>query len=129
MTRDGGFACLESFDEKTLYFSKFSGGGIWAMPANGGEAQRVTDALHFGYWGEFAITEHGLYPVDSDADPGPVLMYYAFRTRQLKQILSLNGPPKAIPWSASLGVSRDGRTVLVVLATFRNSLVMAENLQ
>jgi Tol biopolymer transport system component/DNA-binding winged helix-turn-helix (wHTH) protein len=129
LTHDGGQASLESFDGKTLYFSKLSGGGIWAMPVNGGEAQHVTDALHFGYWGEFAVTEDGLYLVDSDADPGPVLMYYAFRTRQLKRILSLNGPPKAIPWSANLGVSRDGRTVLVVLATFRNSLVMAENLQ
>jgi Tol biopolymer transport system component/DNA-binding winged helix-turn-helix (wHTH) protein len=129
LTHDGGQASLESFDGKTLYFSKLSGGGIWAMPVNGGEAEHVTDALHFGYWGEFAVTENGLYLVDSDADPGPVLMYYAFRTRQLKRILTLNGPPKAIPWSANLGVSRDGKTVLVVLATFRNSLVMAENLQ
>ena len=129
LTYDGGQASLESFDGKTLYFSKLSGGGIWAMPVNGGEARRVTDALHFGYWGEFAVTLDGLYLVDSDADPGPVLMYYAFRTRQLKRILNLNGPPKAIPWSANLGVSRDGRTVLIVLATFRNSLVMAENLQ
>jgi hypothetical protein len=45
------------------------------MPVNGGEAQLVTDALHFGYWGAFAVTENGLYLVDSDADPGPVLMY------------------------------------------------------
>jgi Tol biopolymer transport system component/DNA-binding winged helix-turn-helix (wHTH) protein len=129
LTHDGGQASQESFDGKTLYFSKLSGGGIWAMPVNGGEAEHVTDALHFGYWGEFAVTENGLYLVDSDAEPGPVLMYYAFRTRQLKRILTLNGPPKAVPWTANLGVSRDGRTVLVVLATFRNSLVMAENLQ
>lgn len=129
ITHDGGQACFESFDGKTLYFSKFSGGGIWAMPATGGEAHHVTDALHFGYWGEFAVTENGLYLVDSSADPGPALMYYSFRTRQLKQILNLNGPAKAVPWSANLGVSRDGRTVLVVLGTFRSSLVMAENLQ
>jgi hypothetical protein len=56
-------------------------------------------------------------------------MYYSFRTRQLKRILNLNRPPKAVPWSANLGVSRDGQTVLVVLGTFRSSLVMAENLQ
>lgn len=129
ITRDGGFASFESFDGKTLYFSKLNGGGIWAMPVSGGGAQRITAALHFGYWGEFAVTENGLYLVDSDADPGPALMYYSFRTRQLKRILNLNRPPKAVPWSANLGVSRDGQTVLVVLGTFRSSLVMAENLQ
>lgn len=129
ITHDGGQACFESVDGKTLYFSKLSGGGIWAMPATGGEAQRVTPALHFGYWGEFAVTENGLYLVDSSADPGPALMYYSFRTHQLKRILNLNGPAKAVPWSANLGVSRDGRTVLVVLGTFRSSLVMAENIQ
>jgi Tol biopolymer transport system component/DNA-binding winged helix-turn-helix (wHTH) protein len=129
ITYDGGFACFESFDGNTLYFSKLSGGGIWAMPASGGVVEHVTAALHFGYWGEFAVTENGLYLVNSDADPGPALMYYSFRTRQLKPILNLNGPAKAVPWSANLGVSRDGRTVLVVLGTFRSSLVMAENLQ
>ncbi|HEY2471260.1 MAG TPA: winged helix-turn-helix domain-containing protein [Terracidiphilus sp.] len=129
MTHSGGLASLESFDGKTLYYSKLSGGGVWAMPVIGGDAQHVTDALHFGYWGEFAVTENGLYLVNSDADPGPALMYYSFRTRQLKRILNLNGPQKAVPWSANLGVSRDGRTVFVVLGTFRRSLVMAENIQ
>ena len=129
LTHDGGFACFESFDGKTLYFSKFSGGGIWAMPASGGRVEHVTAALHFGYWGEFAVTENGLYLVNSDAYPGPALMYYSFRTSQLKPVLNLNGPPKTVPWSANLGASRDGRTVVIVLGTFRSSLVMAENLQ
>ena len=56
-------------------------------------------------------------------------MYYSFRSRQLKRILTLNGPQKAFPWSVNLGASRDGRTVLLVLGTFRSSLVMAENLK
>jgi Tol biopolymer transport system component/DNA-binding winged helix-turn-helix (wHTH) protein len=129
ITQDGGLASLESFDAKTLYFSKLSGGGIWAVPVNGGEAQHVTDALHFGYWGEFAVTENGLYIIDSKVDPGPALMYYSFRTRQLRRIVTLNGPQKAVPWGANLDASRDGRTVLVILGTFRGSFVMAENLQ
>jgi len=129
LTHDGGLTGLESTDGKTLYFSKLSGGGIWAIPVTGGTPHLVTDALHFGYWGEFAVTENGIYLVDSDTDPGPALMYYSFRTNQLKRILNLNGPPqKAIPWGANLGASRDGRTVLVVLATFRSSSVMAEDL-
>jgi dipeptidyl aminopeptidase/acylaminoacyl peptidase len=130
LTHDGGQASRESFDGKTLYFSKLSGGGIWSIPVNGGEVQHITDALHFGYWGELAVTENGLYLIDSAADPGPALMYYSFRTRQLKRIANLNGDQKkTVPWGANLGASRDGRVVLVVLGTFRSSLVMAENLQ
>jgi Tol biopolymer transport system component/DNA-binding winged helix-turn-helix (wHTH) protein len=130
LTHDGGQASRESFDGKTLYFSKLSGGGIWSIPVNGGEVQHITDALHFGYWGEFAVTENGLYLIDSAADPGPALMYYSFRTRQPKRIANLNGDQKkTVPWGANLGASRDGRVVLVVLGTFRSSLVMAENLQ
>src|SRR5690348_2284219 len=113
-----------AFDGKTLYFSKLSGRGIWATPASGGVLEQVTGALHFGYWGEFGVTENGLYLVNSDPVPGPVLMYYSYRTRQLKPILNLSGPPKAVPWSANLGASRDGRAVLVVPGTFRSSLVM-----
>ncbi|WP_239462050.1 DPP IV N-terminal domain-containing protein [Occallatibacter savannae] len=130
LTRDGGLASMESLDGRTLYFSKLSGGGIWSIPVFGGETQHITSALHFGYWGEFAVTENGLYLIDSDTDPGPSLMYFSFRTRQLKPVFNLNeAPRKAVPWSANLGASRDGRTVLFVLGTFRSSLVMAENLQ
>jgi Tol biopolymer transport system component/DNA-binding winged helix-turn-helix (wHTH) protein len=130
LTRDGGFASLESFDGKTLFFSKSSGGGIWSIPVGGGEARHVTDALHFGYWGEFAVTENGLYLIDSAADQGSALMYYSFRTHQLKRLVTLNGDQKkTVAWGANLGASRDGRVVLVVLGTFRSSLVMAENLQ
>ncbi len=130
LTHDGGQVGLESFDGKTLYFSKLSGGGIWSMPANGGEVQHVTDALHFGYWGEFAVTENGLYLIDSAADQGSALMYYSFRTRQLKRLATLNGDQKkTVAWGSNLGASRDGRVVLFVLGTFRSSLVMAENLR
>ena len=95
----------------------------------GAEEKRITDAPHIGYWGGFAVTKDGLYLLDSEADRGPALMYYSFRSRQLKRILTLNGPQKAFPWSVNLGASRDGRTVLLVLGTFRSSLVMAENLK
>jgi Tol biopolymer transport system component len=37
VTRHGGFAASESHDAKTLYYSRFEGGGIWSMPV--GEAK------------------------------------------------------------------------------------------
>jgi hypothetical protein len=35
---------LNRNDAKTLYYSRFKGGGVWSMPVGGGEEQRVTDA-------------------------------------------------------------------------------------
>ena len=53
VTHHGGFAGFESYDGKTLYFSKFDGAGIWSIPVTGGEEQRLTQAPHLGYWGYF----------------------------------------------------------------------------
>jgi hypothetical protein len=53
VTRNGGIAAFESHDAKTLYYSKFDGGGLWGMSVGGGAEERITDALHRGYWGTF----------------------------------------------------------------------------
>jgi Tol biopolymer transport system component/DNA-binding winged helix-turn-helix (wHTH) protein len=129
VTYHGGFAGFESYDGRTLYFSKFDGAGIWSISVAGGEEQRLTQAPHLGYWGYFAVTEEGLYLVDSDAEGGPALMYYNSRTRQLTRILTLNGGQHAVPWTANLGASRDGRTVFFAQGTTKSSIVLAENLQ
>ena len=70
MTRDGGFAAFESYDARTLYYSRFDGGGLWSVPVGGGAEQHLTDAPHRGYWGHFAVTDTGLYLVDSSTEPG-----------------------------------------------------------
>jgi Tol biopolymer transport system component len=128
MTHHGGFTGFESYDRKTFYFSKSNGGGIWAVPVAGGEERRVTKAPHLGYWGEFAVTEHGLYLIDSDAEHGPSVMYYNAQTHRLTSVFTLkNGAQHAIPWQANLGASRDGKTVLFVMGTSKSSIVMAEN--
>jgi serine/threonine protein kinase/sugar lactone lactonase YvrE len=127
MTHHGGMAAFESFDEKTLYYSKLDGAGIWSVPVAGGEEQRITQAPHLGYWGHFAVTEAGLYLVDADAEPDPAIMYYDFQTRRIKPVLVLKQNP--LPWTANLCASRDGRTVLFVQAESKSAIFMAENFQ
>jgi hypothetical protein len=126
VTHHGGFAAFESYDAKTLYYSRFEGGGIWSMPVGGGEEQRVTDALHKGCWGHFAVTDAGLYLLDSDAAPKPTIMFYSFQSRLLTPVLQLEYPN---PWVANLAASRDGRTVFFAQGNWHNSLTMAENFQ
>ena len=127
ITRHGGQAALESFDGKTLYISKHEGGGIWSVPVTGGEELHLTEALHRGYWGYFAVTDSGLYLVDSEAKPGATIMYYSFHARRLTPVFT----PKQnfVKWSPTFTASRDGRTLLFVQVESRTSLIMVEYLQ
>ena len=128
VTHHGGFAAFESYDAKTLYYSRFDGGGIWKLPIGGGREDLVTDSLHRGYWGHFAVTENGLYLIDADAKGGPALMYYDFQTRRLSPILTFQRYP--VPWVPNLAASRDGRTLFYAQAEFENSTIwMVENFQ
>jgi Tol biopolymer transport system component/serine/threonine protein kinase len=127
MTHHGGMAAFESYDGKTLYYSKAEGAGVWSVPVTGGEEQRITQAPHLGYWGHFAVTDAGLYLIDADAEPGPTIMYYNFQTRRINPVLLLKQNP--LPWTANLSASRDGRTVLFVQAESKSAIFMAENFQ
>jgi Tol biopolymer transport system component len=126
VTHHGGFAAFESYDTKTLYYSRFEGGGVWSIPVGGGEEQQVTDALHKGYWGHFAVTDAGLYLLNSEASPKPTLMFYNFQTRLLTPVLQLEDPA---PAAANLAASRDGRTVWFTQRVRHSSIAMAENFQ
>ncbi|MEA2538787.1 MAG: hypothetical protein QOH35_153 [Acidobacteriaceae bacterium] len=127
ITRHGGFAAFESYDGKAVYYSRFDGGGIWSMPLSGGEEHQVTHALHRGYWGDFAVTEKGIYLLDSDAIPKPTIKFYNFQSRLLTPVFQLADDP--VPWEANLAASRDGRTVLFAQGIQHNSITMAENFQ
>ena len=128
ITRHGGFAAFESYDAKALYYSKFEGGGIWKTLVGGGQEERVTDSLHGGYWGHFAVTDNGLYLVDADAQSGPAIMYYNFQTGRLSPVMTFKQSPA--PWYPNLAASRDGRTLFYAQVEFENNMIsMVENFQ
>jgi Tol biopolymer transport system component/DNA-binding winged helix-turn-helix (wHTH) protein len=127
LTRRGGFAASQSFDGKVLYYSKFDGAGLWSIPMDGGEERRVTTAPHRGFWGHFAVTEPGIYFVDSDAETGLTVMFYDFHSHRQKAILTLKDDP--LPWTASLAASRDGRTLLFVQSKQVSSINAIEHFQ
>src|SRR6202008_1963547 len=93
VTQHGGFLAYESYDTRSLYYSKLEGGGIWTIPIGGGEEEHVSDALHRGYWGYFAVSDKGLYLLDSDAKGGPAIRYYDFQTRRLSSVFAWKQPP------------------------------------
>ena len=98
------------------------------MPVGGGLEDLVTNSLHVGCWGHFAVTENGLYLIDTEAKGGPAILYYNFQTRRLSPVLILDKSP--VPNTPNLTASRDGRTLLYAQVEFENSTIsMVENFQ
>jgi Tol biopolymer transport system component/DNA-binding winged helix-turn-helix (wHTH) protein len=126
ITRNGGIAVSEASNADVLYYSKLDAAGIWSMSKNGGDEQLVTGGLHRGYWGHFAVTDTGIYLLDSDAVPRPMIMFYSFQTRRLTPLLQLSQQPD--PWSPDLAASGDGRELFFSQGVPQNSIRMVENL-
>jgi Tol biopolymer transport system component/DNA-binding winged helix-turn-helix (wHTH) protein len=125
VTRNGGYAALESYDGKTLYYSKSEGGGLWSL--SNGEERHLTDAPHLGDWGQFAVTQDGIYLIDSWAEAGPTLLYYDLRTQHISPVLMFSERPRH--WSSNLTATRDGRIVIYVREETHGSILMAEKTQ
>jgi len=128
VTQHGGFLAYESYDAKKLYYSKLEGGGIWTMPVGGGQEEHITDALHRGYWGHFAVTDKGLYLLDTYAKGGPAIKYYDFQRRRLSSVVTLKQP--LVSFYPNLAASRDGRTLFYAQVAFPyNNISMIKNFQ
>jgi hypothetical protein len=127
ITQHGGFTTFESYDGKTLYYSKQDGEGLWSIPLSGGQETLVTPALRLGYWGAWAVTERGIYLLDNDVLPRPTIEFYDFRTHKLTPVIRLQ--LSALQWDPSLDASHDGRTVLFVQHQDQGSIAMVENFQ
>jgi Tol biopolymer transport system component len=126
LTEHCGFDPLESYDGRTIYYSKFDEPGIWSMPAGGGsESAVVTGKPQVSYWGHWTVTESGLYLLDADAQPHPAIEFYSFATRRITPVLSLERIANA--WQPSLSASRDGRTVFYTQFDPQSVIKMVEN--
>jgi DNA-binding winged helix-turn-helix (wHTH) protein len=127
ITHHGGYAAVESHDGKSLYYSKYEGGGIWTVQTAGGTEDKITGALHHGYWGHFAVVDSGIYFLDADAKPSPTILFYDFRSRHTAPVLTLTENP--IPWTASLAASRNGLTLFFGQYKLTSSIALAEDSQ
>jgi dipeptidyl aminopeptidase/acylaminoacyl peptidase len=126
LTEHRGFDPFESYDGRTIYYSKVDEPGIWSMPASGGsESLVVAGKPQLSYWGHWAVTERGLYLLDADAEPRPTIEFYSFATRRITPVLSLEKIPS--PGQPSLSASRDGRTVFYTQFDPQSAIKMVED--
>ena len=63
VTQDGGRLARESYDGTALYFTRFGKPGLWSLPLNGGTPHLLTEHLAPDDWGNWAVTEAGLFIV------------------------------------------------------------------
>jgi sugar lactone lactonase YvrE len=129
VTKNGGFAALESPDGKSIYFAKFNEDGIWQVPIGGGQEVKVVDEPPKDYWGYFAVGPDGLYllgDIGTSAKHRPGFKFLDFATRKVTVMGAMEKEPyKGAP---GLSVSPDGKYLLYVqLDEARNSLMLAEN--
>jgi len=101
VTHGGGFAALESPDGRYVYFTRPDADGLWQQPVDGGEAVQLLDRLAANDWGNWAVTEAGLYFVDrayplhttpAGAEAGAALVVYDFTTRTITPLFQPGSP-------------------------------------
>jgi Tol biopolymer transport system component/DNA-binding winged helix-turn-helix (wHTH) protein len=126
VTQNGGFAAFESPDGQFIYYAKFTEPGIWRVPVEGGEETLVLDLLQPGLWGYWAVSEQGIYFLNSKAEPRPAIEFYRFATRQVTRVFVPEKDPAY--GSPGLAVSPDGRWILYVQMDHLGSdLMLVEN--
>jgi Tol biopolymer transport system component/DNA-binding winged helix-turn-helix (wHTH) protein len=110
VTHKGGFTGFESYDGKIIYYTQDNpeAPGIWSIPIAGGPEVRVTPAPQC--WGDWGISETGLYMLDRTTAPKPTIEFYNFKTRRTTPVTQITGTSLCL--SPGISASRDGRTVL-----------------
>ncbi len=112
ITKDGGVFAAESTDGRSLYYAKLEAPGIYKMPLQGGEEERVLDRGAGGTgWANWALARNGIYFRDAkdskNHDPIGVLNFFDFATRKTITVSTMDQPG-----GLGLAVSADGRSIL-----------------
>ncbi len=125
LTTHGGIDPFESYDGRTVYFSKFDEAGIWRLPSNGGRETLVLEGRpQVLYWGLWALTKPGIYFVNADAEPTARIEFLDFTTRRISPVLFLE---KNVPWAEpSLSATADGKTIYYSLSESSSVIKLME---
>ncbi len=97
MTTRGGFAAFEAPGGRHLYYVKKHTPGIWRRSLIAGEGaaeERVVEALEPYDWGNWAVTETGLYFIRRDLGARPLLSFYHFKSGRTWRVAFLDDVPR-----------------------------------
>ena len=122
ITRDGGFAPLESPDGKFIYYTKaLFNTSVWRFPVEGGQATKLIENL--SELRNLVIVSKGIYFVPLQGTAlGPSIEFLDFATNHTQHIASFGKP-----LSSGLAVSPDGRWILYTQDERGSELRLVEN--
>jgi Tol biopolymer transport system component len=123
LTTQGGFAPMESYDGKTLYFAKsgMPSPEIWQMPILGGPETRVSPLLRPGTWASWAETRQGIYFVQQGASGTPLLSFLDYSDHRIRAISAIDRFPF---W---LAASPEGKALAFDMNSREESHILIEN--
>jgi Tol biopolymer transport system component len=108
LTRDGGWAPLESPDGKFLYYTKYTfNTSLWKVPLGGGQAAKVLEGL--SSYLNLAIVDKGIYFVPHSLSS---IQFLDLQTNQIRRIASFEGPVAMGDSGGGLAISPDGQWIL-----------------
>jgi Tol biopolymer transport system component len=108
VTRDVGFAPLESPDGKFIYYTKdLFGTSVWRLPVEGGQPTKVLENL--SDYQNLVLVNKGIYfiPQQGTAWSGSSIEFLDFATNRTKRVASFGKP-----FSSGLALSPDGQWIL-----------------
>ncbi len=114
ITRGGGHHPIVSPDGRQVFYTKEFAEGIWKVPAEGGQEERVTDQ---GRAMGFDVADDGVFYMNWSVTPSAVELL-GFASQQFVTVAQLPPRSEAV---ANLAVSRDGRSILYVEYESRHS--------
>ena len=113
---------MESPDGRYLYYTKSTTPGIWQRPVGGGEEVQVFTSLWVNDWGNWTVTEQGIYYVHRDTFDRSHLSFYNFATGEAIVLTPL---PRSFPLGAAdLAISPDAASMLYTQNDRRESDIM-----
>jgi len=128
VTRDGGFAAVESRDGKSLYFLRGNSesASLWSIPTEGGQASKVLESV---YQLNFAVGSDTIYFIPQADEKGQFsIQLFSVTTGKTKPVLRL---PQEHLLQYGVDVSPDERWILCTLGSGygETDLMLAENFE
>ncbi len=109
VTSGGGYAAIPSPDGRFLFVARTDTTGLWRIPLGDGPEERILDMPVGSDWGNWAVTEKGIYVLRRRHDEPPLLTLSDFDGASTRELMPLDPAPS--PHHPGLSISRDGRSV------------------
>jgi Tol biopolymer transport system component/DNA-binding winged helix-turn-helix (wHTH) protein len=116
VTKTSGIYAMESENGRSLYFAKDNQPGIWRMPVNGGDEERVVDQPQG--WAVWSLAPRGIYYLHRTQNEKGTIEFFDFATHKRTAMADVDKP------TPGLALSPDGRSLLFTRNEFEDYEIM-----